>query len=572
MRNPLKTATYLGTLAWRHVRADPARAALRGLRLLPDRERRRCVAVTRTLYRIGILGPVPYIYCLWSMGHRERATALVHTATHSASPSRAARLAAFAIACEQDELAEALLDQVPAGRRRRRLAHRRDLAAGRVAAATSPPPRPVGGARVAPRSGTARDQRVNTSRGECVLHLVTNALPHTNAGYTQRTHRIARAQQAAGMRPHVLTQPGYPLSQGILDARPQVPVDGVPYHRLLPWIAPGNDAARLRLGLRLAEPLVLRLRPTVLHAASGHRNAELALALGRRHGIPVVYEVRGFLEESWLSRDPRRCPTDAHYRVERDRETACMQAADLVVTLGTAMRAEIVARGVPSEKIVIAPNAVDESFLEPLPDATELRAELGLGPDSVVVGTTTSCYGYEGLDTLLRAVALLRERGRDAHALIVGDGPELPALRELARGLPGGQHWAHLPGRVPAAQVRRYHAVLDVFAVPRRDQRVCRLVTPLKPVEAMAGGVPVVASDLPALREIVEPGVTGALIPPDDCVGLATCVEELLYRRTHGQELGQAARRWVRNGRTWTSLTKTYKSGYESLLWGKGGC
>ena len=154
-----------------------------------------------------------------------------------------------------------------------------------------------------------------------VLHLVTDALPATSAGYTIRTHEIALAQRAAGLDPHVVTRCGYPVTQGRLDGRRLVVLDGVPYHRLLPWRMPGRaDAARPQLGLELAAGLTSRIRPAVLHAASNFANARLALALRERYGLPVVYEVRGFWEDTWLSRHPdaERLAGSELYRRSRD--------------------------------------------------------------------------------------------------------------------------------------------------------------------------------------------------------------------------------------------------------------
>mgnify|MGYP001942909212 FL=1 len=394
---------------------------------------------------------------------------------------------------------------------------------------------------------------------------MTNALPHTNAGYTQRTHRIAVAQRRAGMDVHVVTRVGYPLTKGVQDPRTSVCLDDVPYHRLIPWTAPADSARELEVGTRMASALVEELRPQVLHAASNHHNARLALELGRRFGLPVVYEVRGFLEESWLSRDPSRSVEDAFYRAERANETACMLAADLVVTLGETMRADIEARGVAAERLMVVPNAVDPSFLEPLPSGAGVRARWGIGAEEFVVGTTTSCFGYEGLDTLLESVALMRERGEPAHALVVGDGPELPALRSLASSLGLGGA-AHFTGRVPADRVREHHAAMDVFAVPRRDERVCRAVTPLKPVEAMAGGLPVVASDLPALREIVEPGVTGELIPAGESASLADVLTKLAYSNEKRASYGSAGRSLVGAHRTWAKAAYRYNQAYRVLI------
>ncbi|KIH97067.1 glycosyl transferase family 1 [Streptomonospora alba] len=547
-------------MTWRHLRREPARLPLLGLRLLPRRARNGARTV------LGRSGAFPRAYALWDAGHRAESLDAVRGAAHGASPRRLARLAAFALAVEQPGLAEELIAALPHGRLRSALAHRSALTTGR--AVREAPSGRWPDLTVAPRGRTPHHDTMN-DRGSPgavrrVLHLVTNALPHTNAGYTQRTHRIAQGQRAAGLDPHVVTRAGYPLTKGIPDTRARVDVDGVCYHRLLPWLAPADEAAELRAGLRRSLPLARRLRPDVLHAASNHGNARLALELGRRLSLPVVYEVRGFLEESWLSRDPSRSTDDAFYAAERARETACMHAADLVVTLGETMRAEIVGRGVDPDRVITVPNAVDESFLEPLPDGAGLRRELGAGEDAFVVGTTTSCYGYEGLDTLIDAVAELRRRGVAAHALIVGDGPELEALRERAAAAGLGRA-AHFPGRVAADEVRRHHAALDVFAVPRRDERVSRLVTPLKPVEAMAGGLPVVASDLEALREIVEPGATGELVRPQSPGELADCLEKLAAAPETRRAYGRAAGERVGRDRTWKAAAHRYIEAYTSL-------
>lgn len=421
-----------------------------------------------------------------------------------------------------------------------------------------------GGRRLRGRAGGRTGGAVRPPVPGRILHLVTNALPEKNAGYTVRTHRIVRAQREIGLDAHVVTRLGFPVAQGHPAVRDRRDHDGVPYHRLIPWWPPKDPAAALARNVDLAGALVERLRPAVLHAATDHHNGQVALALRERYGIPVVYEVRGFLEDSWLAHDPRRRDTDPFYRARRARETACMQAADLVVTLGAAMRDDIVARGVDPAKVLIVPNAVDETFLAPLPDGAPLRAELGIEPGTVVIGTTTSFYRFEGLDVLIDAFAELRGSGAPVRLLLVGDGPERPALRRRAARL-GVADVTHFTGRVPAEEIRRYHAVLDVFVVPRRNDRVCQYVTPLKPIEAMASGLPVVASDVKALREIVEPEVTGGLIPPEDSGALAKYLEKLVYTPELRRNMGRAGRDRINGDRTWKANAARYRDAYESL-------
>ncbi len=567
----VKATTLAPQVAVRHLRTEPGRTPLLALRVLPAPVRR----ITRGMLLRA--GPLPSAYGLWDQGRQDEALAVVEAAARRAGPRRLRRLAGFAVAVERPDTAVKLLaglpdrdpakpyltgllaskdgrltealDTVRRGRTRSAARLRRDLS-GRVEALTWRPATNV----TPPRPVTPEPGRV--------LHIVTNALPATNAGYTVRTHRIAATQRALGLDPHVVTRLGHPVVQGRPDPRPGTEVDGVPYHRLVPWRLPPHSRAALEANVAAASRLVERLRPAVLHAASNHVNAQIALALRERHGVPVVYEMRGFLEESWLSRDPRRSTDRDFYRFSRDLETACMRAADLVVTLGEVMREEIVARGVPAGKVVVIPNGVDEAFLEPLPDAAGLRAELGIAPDEKVAGTTTSFFSYEGLDTLLAAGAVLRDQGHPVRLLLVGDGPERAALQARAAGL--GLTDAIFTGRVPADQVRRYHAVLDAFVVPRRDERVCRMVTPLKPLEAMAGGVPVIASDLPALREIITHEKTGLLTVPQNPDLLAKALQNILYSPS-SQHMQHAAREWVRNERTWRIGMERLLDAYRSL-------
>ncbi|MFF4501536.1 glycosyltransferase family 4 protein [Streptomyces sp. NPDC001401] len=398
-----------------------------------------------------------------------------------------------------------------------------------------------------------------------VLHLVTNGLPFKHAGYTVRTQKLAEAQRAAGLDPHVVTRVGFPVAQGVLDARPLQLVGGVPQHRLLPRTLPYGQGAVLARNAELAGRLVERLRPAVLHAATDHGNGRVALALREAYGLPVVYEVRGFLEETWLTQAPGRSRQDPVYRMRRELETYCMREADLVLTLGAAMKAEIVARGVPEERVLISPNAVDEAFLAPLPDGAPVRARLGIAPDDLVVGTVSSLTPHEGIGTLLHAGAELRRRGVPLRLLIVGEGPERAALQRLAVRLGLGDGVVLFTGRVPHAQVREFHAVLDVFAVPRTDERVCHLVTPLKPVEAMASGLAVASSDLTAMRELIEPEVNGRLILPESSLPWADALEDLLYSQKRRTQWGASARALVARERTWKRVAATTREAYRAL-------
>jgi glycosyltransferase involved in cell wall biosynthesis len=387
-----------------------------------------------------------------------------------------------------------------------------------------------------------------------ILHVVTNSLPITQAGSTIRTHRIACAQRDVGWDAHVVTRPGYPVTHGDLRTdNPQV-IDTVPYHRLLPLLMPSDDQMSA-VYAQLLDGLVSQVRPMVLHAASDHVNALVALSVGERRGIPVAYEARTFFEDMWLARHGGEASRDADtFTLLRERHTEVLRSADVVTTLGQAMRDEIVARGVDPDRVFITPNAVPMEFLQPR-DMSASRRQLGLA-DAMWIGSVATVNDDEGMDTMVSAVRLLRDAGIDARALVVGDGPGLASVRRLAEQL---RVPLTAPGRVPVSQVRPWFDVLDVFALPRRDSDVHRSVTPLKPLEAQARGIPVVGSDLPAIAEVLAPG--SRLVSPEDPQALAAALTELADPQGREAE-GQAARQWIAQTRTWPSVMEAYHSAY----------
>jgi glycosyltransferase involved in cell wall biosynthesis len=563
-----RALTLATSIAWRHAAADPVRAIILAQRVLPPPLRA----------GLRLAGPYGRAAMLWGAGDRTAALAAL-----DASPRR---LAAFSLAADQPGTAAAALARLPEDDRARpvlaaRLAWREGRLTDALRALEQAPGRRArrlrarltaeravlrGDSMIAGSSDHIRPVSARDHESTRILHLVNDALPSTSAGYTIRTHEIVLAQKKAGLDPHVVTRAGFPVTQGTLDGRRLVTLDGIPYHRLLPWRIPTHADQAAALGLKLAADLTEQVKPSVLHAASNYVNALIALGLGRRYGLPVVYEVRGFWEDTWLSRHPdsEKMAASELYRLNRDLETRCMLAADLVVTLGEAMREEIVARGVPADKVIIVPNAVSEDFLQPLPDAQKLRATLGITTDEHVVGEVSSLVPHEGIGTLLEAAKILKDRGVKVRALIVGDGPERPALQRQAADL-GLAETAIFTGRVPAAKVREFHALLDVFVVPRTPDRVCQLVTPLKPVEAMASGLCVVTSEVKALAEIIKPDVTGALTIPEDPVALADSLELLICSPDIRRKLGDNAREWVARDRTWAHNAERYRDAYARL-------
>ena len=399
-----------------------------------------------------------------------------------------------------------------------------------------------------------------------VLHVVGQSVPYAASGYAVRTDHTVRAQRAVGLDAQVVTQQGFPWDVG-RDATLAEDVAGVPHHRLPRPVGVSRTAEldlTLERNIEALTDLVEQLRPAVLHAASDFRNALIGLAVAERFDLPLVYEVRGFWEDTWLAKRDGVGTDTVTYRWRRERETAsCLRAAE-VVTLAEPMREDLIARGVPAERITLAPNAVDPEAFGDLPRDEALAEGLGIEDGEVVVGYISSFVAYEGIEYLVAAIAQLRDQGLPVRGLLVGDGEMMPDLRRQVAAL-GLEDVVLLTGRVPHADIRSYYSLLDVFVVPRTNARVCQLVSPLKPYEAMASSRAMVVSGTPVLRSIIAEGVTGVSFAPEDAGDLATRIGELVADPDRRAALGAAAREHVLAHHTWRRNAERYLGVYERL-------
>lgn len=383
-----------------------------------------------------------------------------------------------------------------------------------------------------------------------VLHLLTNSLPYTESGYAQRTHSLLREQVSAGWQVHAATRLGYPQNIGAMNSNNLDVIDGVYYHRLVSNGQQGNLRLRQQRQAETLLDLAVRLRPIVLHTTTDFVNGLAVRAVAEALGLPWVYEVRGQLADTWASKRGYETLLSERYLSFQRREAEVASAADGVITLGKEMSRILIEAGVDSENIALAPNGVGEDFLETPVSANVARELLDLPRNDIHIGTISSLVSYEGLDCLIDAFVHLTGHRSGLRLLIVGDGAEAPALKRQveAAGLNPSEV---LPGRVPREKASIYHQALDIFVVPRQDLTVTRAVTPLKPVEAMASARPVVASNLPALREIVVDGYTGIMVRPGDVNELATALKSLVDNAELRAVMGAESRALVLEERTW---------------------
>jgi len=397
-----------------------------------------------------------------------------------------------------------------------------------------------------------------------ILHLFDHSLP-LHSGYTFRSANILRGQRRLGWETHHLTSP----KQGNVKALEEE-ADGLLFHRtppptgLLANLPVLNQWAFMRASEQRLQELAERLKPDLLHAHSPVLNAWPAIRVGRRLGIPVVYEIRAFWEDAAVDHGTQ-AEWGLRYRLTRAMETRAVQAASQVVTICGGLRGDLIARGIDIGKIGVVPNAVDiEQFSLGGVADPELKARLGL-EGCKVIGFLGSFYAYEGLDLLIDALPLILERVPEVKILLVGGGPQEANLRAQAASL-GLADKVVFVGRVPHAEVNRYYDLVDLLAYPRHAMRLTDLVTPLKPLEAMAQGRLLIASDVGGHRELIEDGHTGILFRAGDAADLADKAVAALNQPDGGDELRRNGRRFVESERNWTKSLANYKAIYGRAL------
>ena len=396
-----------------------------------------------------------------------------------------------------------------------------------------------------------------------VLHVLDHSLP-LHSGYTFRTLAILREQRKLGWETFHLTSPKHTVTQALEET-----VDGWHFYRtpsaengsMLPGL---DEMALMRKTERRLAQVAEAVAPHILHAHSPVLNAIPTLRVGRALGIPVVYEVRAFWEDAAVDHGTTS-EGSLRYRLTRRLETHALRQAAHVFTICEGLRSDIAARGIPADNITVIPNAVDIQSFEPggTPDDA-LKARLGLA-GATVVGFIGSFYAYEGLDLLLTALPALLQRRPDLRVLLVGGGPQEGALKAQAQAL-GVADKVVFTGRVPHAEVQRYYDLVDILAYPRHSMRLTELVTPLKPLEAMAQGRLLVASNVGGHKELIRDGQTGVLFRAGSADALATAVLGLLERHDHWPALRAAGRHFVETERNWARSVARYRRPYEALV------
>jgi len=394
-------------------------------------------------------------------------------------------------------------------------------------------------------------------KGDTIVHVLNKSMPEVN-GYTIRSREILIHQKKLGLRPVVVTKLGWPIKTSNINDKEIY--DGIEHYRLY------TDSKDIRLNVvpmstyfnyyaEEFERLLYKLSPKLVHAASNFQNALPALMVAKKHNIPTIYEVRGLWHYTTSSKI-QGFEDSERYQLHEEYELYCCNLADKVVVISKSLADHLVQKGISPEKISIVPNGVDSEIFKPQQPDKELINKYNL-KNKTVFGFIGSVTKYEGLDYLFKSLVMLKKETTNIHFLLVGDGPFLSELQNLAKEL-NILDIVTFVGRVPHTEVHKYYSVIDIFPFPRINEKVCQLVTPLKPFEVMAMGKIALVSDIPALNEMVINKETGLVFKAEDIKSLYQCLKESVQFKN----IGLKSRNWVENNRDWKHLIKKYNDVY----------
>ncbi|TPH13288.1 TIGR04063 family PEP-CTERM/XrtA system glycosyltransferase [Litorilituus lipolyticus] len=396
-----------------------------------------------------------------------------------------------------------------------------------------------------------------------VLHVFDHSIP-LHSGYTFRSRSILKQQHALGIKTCHVTSPKHGNDEASIDV-----VDGLTFYRSAPTSGVMSKLPVLSQMANIA-PMVKRIlevieieKPDVIHAHSPALNGLAALKAGRKSGLPVVYEIRAFWEDAAV--DHGTCKEgDLRYRLTRKLETHVVKHADAVTTICEGLKNDLIARGFKQDKFTVIPNAVNVEQFDVIKEKnSQLEQSLNL-MGCHVLGFLGSFYAYEGLDLLIEAMPDVLKNNANVRLLLVGGGPQEQNLKHQV-SLLGLEDKVIFTGRVPHEEVGQYYSLVDLLVYPRKAMRLTDLVTPLKPLEAMAQGKIVLASDVGGHHELITDQQNGFLFEAGNVEHLSNKISELLANDELRESQILRGREYVEDIRNWPNSVKKYQPLYQQL-------
>ncbi len=394
-----------------------------------------------------------------------------------------------------------------------------------------------------------------------VLHILDHYKPHFS-GYVFRTSYILKYQKESGLEPVVVTSPKHGNVKESIEE-----IDSITVYRTaqngfgdIPFI---REIRLMNTLQKKIEEVIKLEKPDIIHAHSPSLNGISALRAGRKFGIPVVYEVRALWEDAAVDHGTFQ-EGSLKYRTSRLIETNLFKRVDAVFTICDGLKREIISRGISDKKITVIPNCVDVKVFSPCEYDEEIAAKFNLR-GKTVFGFIGSFYNYEGINLLIDSYMKMIQKRNSISLFLVGDGPEKGALYEKVIKMSLHKHII-FTGKVPHQEIKRYYSVMDILVYPRGKIRLTELVTPLKPLEAMAMGKVVVGSDVGGMKELITNNRDGFLFKGGDVDALSKLLTELAFKKEDFEEISKAAIEKVQRKHRWDLAVKQYLPVYKKLV------
>lgn len=416
-----------------------------------------------------------------------------------------------------------------------------------------------------------------------ILHYVYYANP-ISSGYTIRTHSIVKAQKKLNLNPSVAISVKSVFKNYFdnLEFPSKNVFDNIKY------LSPSNELRnnslfkhfskyfhkKNRVSKHLREGFYNFQKGSIINDFHDFLKSEIgsvdiihahtpAIALNEAKQLnglynrKLIYEVRGFWNLSLENK------TYEVINLVRDEIEACRKA-DKCIAICQGIADVLIEGGIDSRKIEIVPNAVE--LINPTIEVQDIELKNNLKlQDKLVYGYISTIRWFEGIQTIIKAWPKILEQIPNAVFILIGDGPYLGKLKSMIKEL-GIENSFLVLGKIPHNKILSYYSLIDIFVVPRINVPVSNIVTPLKPLEAMINSKPIIVSDVNALKEIVIDRKTGMYFRADDHNHLSEICIKLGKDDELRTRLGEDARVWVEENRTWGKIAEQYYEIYKSIL------
>lgn len=404
-----------------------------------------------------------------------------------------------------------------------------------------------------------------------IVYNVHNSLPETNNGYAMRTHYVATSILHEDINVSVVTRVGFPLDLNAIgryaDNSKLHKIDNIEYNRLekvgFGWGEVSISKYISNYAIMLSV-FTANKNANIIHSASNYLNGLSGANAANILNIPSIYEVRGFWEITKASREPN-FKNSLEYKLQKQLEIQACEEVTSIIALSEVVKEELVRRGIHKDKIYTVPNGVDTSILKPLNKDINIVEKYNLN-DKFVVGFIGSVVDYEGLGLLVKAAKKIENEYKNRFRyLIVGDGNDLNNIKdELKKN--SIEDLFIFTGRVPYEEVEKYYSVIDIACYPRLDWEVCQIVSPKKPFEAMAYGIPIISSSVRANSYFIEDGVTGLIHQKENVESIIENILKLYKDLNLRTKLSKNGRHWVVKNRDSRMTGNRLKQIYQETI------